>query len=478
MYNLRISLTAWARNTPRFRSYSSKSQPKLDAGTSRKDETDDKKEKNHKVEMKGHKYKDLAKEVLKSKKDEEKKILKGKRSLMVPQVARTDYIPQADIETEGLFAGYKPLFLGNSPLDSKSNDAILDGLFSSLKKLKNAQVNSDNNTVEIDVTEVLDELKKDNDELQKLHDKTPKIPWDASISGLVYNDEPFKGVPRSVVSKLKPFKLVKVEKMPKKHATKSEKIKLEFHNPKIKDDTTFVDLIQEVATNHKKGNTHGTTATEVVLNSRHKYETQKMDYAYKFQFVESDQRAFKNEVAKFTRLFSKEFMRRSNIRLMSDFKENYLPLYIYMDRSLQSRKRFQAFLYKRIWDYVDPLLNTMLPTFRTKEQSKKFENRIKLRIQSSVRDISEMIPSVYFTSATVDCLLHPSPVPGFGRIHWLNKRRRQNIFYGKQIGFDSYSAVNLRDRFNKVGKTYINYPVSLHWKTFNTAFSEWEHTFL
>lgn len=34
--------------------------------------------------------------------------------LLVPKVASTDHIPKKEVNTEGLFAGYRPLFLGNS----------------------------------------------------------------------------------------------------------------------------------------------------------------------------------------------------------------------------------------------------------------------------------------------------------------------------------------------------------------------------
>ena len=430
----------WLLATQRFYS-KSKGRPKsLDNSNQADEEQENESKPAKELVNQATNYQKLANEILYGGEAENrsgnKPLNDEKLSVIVPQVPSTDYIPRSDIDTEGLFAGYKPLFLGNSPLDTKSNDGLLDGLFSSLKKLKNAQINSENNTVEIDVSDVLHDLKKDNQELQRLHEKVPKIPWDASISGLVYNDQPFKGVPRSIVSKLKPFKLVRVEKRSQKHEEADEMIKLRFHSSRIKDEIRMVDLMEEPLKEKKKGNTYGTTATDVIISSKNKYETEKIDYAYKFQFIEADQRVFKNNVAKITRVLAKEFWKVSHANLASEFNQNYLPLYIYVDRSLQSRKMFQSFLYKKIMNYINPLLDTLSTKYESEEQTEKFRKRLLIKVDSIVENLSNYLPSVYFTGTTVDCLLHPSPVPGFGRIHWLKPSTRRNVFVGKNISKD------------------------------------------
>ncbi|QEU58554.1 hypothetical protein KDRO_A05750 [Kluyveromyces lactis] len=404
---------------------------------------------------------------------------KAQKSFLVPQVPSTDYLPREDLETEGLFAGYKPLFLGNSPLESNNNDVLLDGLFSSIRKLKNAQINSENNTVEIDVSDMLDDLKKDNQEYQRLHEKVPKIPWDASISGLVYNDEPFKGVPRSVVSKLKPFKLVRVEKKNSKDKeAKNDKIKLKFHGTRIKDDPTMVDLIQETSKKKERDNAFSTTDSDITQGTKVKYETEKIDYAYKFQFIGADQRIFKNNVSKLTRLFMKEFMKVRNVRLASDFKENYLPLYIYVDHSIQSRSMFKRYLRRNIMDYIRPLLMTLSHSYETKEQGRKFERRVMLKVDSIVNTLSEYLPSVYFKSEEVDCLLLPSPVSAFGRMHWLKPTKRRNVFWGKNVTNDYVFNLSYDMKVTRSGIKRMRYPINLHWKSFNNAFTEWEYSYL
>ncbi|CDO91860.1 unnamed protein product [Kluyveromyces dobzhanskii CBS 2104] len=404
---------------------------------------------------------------------------KTRKSFFVPQVPSTEYLPREDLETEGLFAGYKPLFLGNSPLESTNNDVLLDGLFSSIRKLKNAQINSENNTVEIDVSDMLEDLKKDNQEYQKLHEKIPKIPWDASISGLVYNDEPFRNVPRSVVSKLKPFKLVRVEKKNTKGKDMTnDKIKLKFHGTRIKDEPTIVDLVQETRKMKDKGSSLDTAGNNASQGNKSKYESERIDYAYKFQFVEADQRIFKNNVSKLTRLFAKEFLKVRNVRLASDFKESYLPLYIYVDNSIQSRVMFRRYLRTTITDYIKPLLVTLSHSYETKDLSKKFEKRVMFKVDAIVNTLSDYLPSVYFKGDEIDCLLLPSPVAGFGRMHWLKQTKRHNVFWGKNVSNDYVFNLNYDVKVTRSGIKRMRYPINLHWKNFNTAFNEWKYSYL
>lgn len=405
---------------------------------------------------------------------EEKKV-KGRRSYVVPQVPSTDYVPRADLETEGLFAGYKPLFLGNSPLETSRNDVLLDGLFSSIRKLKNAQINSESNTVEIDVSDMLDDLKKDNREYQKLHEKVPKIPWDASISGLVYNDQPFKGVPRSVVSKLKPFKLVKVEKkQPHREEELGKKIKLRFHGPRIKDEPTMVDLTQEAKKSRQNTNPSDLLMDSQSLHARNRYEASKVDFAYKFNFIEEDQRMFKHKVSKLTRLFAKEFMKVREIRLASDFKDNHLPLYIYIDYSGQSRAMLKRHLRRKMINYVSPLLMTLSHSYETKEQFEKFKGRVYSRIESISALLLEYIPSIRFKDPDVDCVISPSPVKGFGRIHWLKPTKRHNVFWGKNISNDYVFSLNYDVKVSRSGIRRMKYPVNLNTSSFDFAFSKWK----
>ena len=71
-------------------------------------------------------YQEFASEILKGKDDAKSKQPtnagwateesnpKAKKSLLVPHVPNTDYIPHSEIQTEGLFAGYKPCLLYTS----------------------------------------------------------------------------------------------------------------------------------------------------------------------------------------------------------------------------------------------------------------------------------------------------------------------------------------------------------------------------
>lgn len=156
------------------------------------------------------------------------KVFGSNLHLLVPKVASTEYIPIKEVHTEGLFAGYRPLFLGNSSFSSdmrkgKNFHALDDGL-------PNIQViDASEKDGKLDVQEIIEDLQKtslienvsDKEQFSSSHKRKPVIPWDASISGMVYNDMPFKYVPKNVISKMKPFKLMRIER--KSHAKNSKK---------------------------------------------------------------------------------------------------------------------------------------------------------------------------------------------------------------------------------------------------------------
>lgn len=429
-------------------------------------------------------YQEFASEILKGKDDAKSKQPtnagwateesnpKAKKSLLVPHVPNTDYIPHSEIQTEGLFAGYKPLFLGNSSLDEKRAD-VLDGLFTSLTKIKKG-TSAPNG--EINVQEILDDLQKDDtmETLKEKSHKKPVIPWDASISGMVYNDQPFKDVPRNVVGKLKPFKLLRIERRNKKDGKSDGMIKMKVHNPKIDDEPEVVDLLHENQRN-KFNQKFGTTDTDVVIDSRKKYEIEKVNYAHKHKFIKSDQHIFKTDVDKLNRFLAKEFYKLTKLTLYSEFKDYHLPLYIYVDKSISSKRIFQSFLRKRILNNITPLLTTICSSYPTEEQAEKFKSRVLIKIDTIVKDLSEYLPSVYFTGDVVDCILHPSPIPGFGRIHWLKPTKRHNVFWGKNIDSDFVFNLNKEYKVTRSGVRYMSYPINLHWKTFDAAFTEWDY---
>lgn len=122
-----------------------------------------------------------------------------KVSLRLPRVRDTNNISRRIVHLEGLFAGYKPLFLGNSSPETTIELQDMDDFLHS-----NTFIAS-NNTANDFLTNVNRPviISADFDESGS---KEKLIPWDASVGGMIYNDHPFKNVPRSIVRKLKVFK--------------------------------------------------------------------------------------------------------------------------------------------------------------------------------------------------------------------------------------------------------------------------------
>lgn len=413
-------------------------------------------------------YEQLASRVLNSK---QKKIhRKSNRTLLLPRVNSTDHLGQDEVQTEGLFAGYKPLFLGNSSIDMKTPE-LLDGLFSSLTKIKKATDDSKNG--EIDVQDILEDMQKSeplNASMRYENGKKPIIPWDASISGMMYNDQPFKGVPRTIVGKLKPFKLMRIEKKSKPKIKAHEMIKMQVYNSKINDEPEMVDMFQKSSCKSYHPN-----KTTVAASAQRKHYMEMTNYALKFKFVKSDRHVFKTDVDKLNRFLAKEFHKLTKLTIHSQFTECQLPLYIYVDKSISSKSVFQNFLRKRIMNHIEPLLTTILSSYDTEEQARKFKFRVMIKVNTIVKDLSEYLPSVYFTGDVIDCILHPSPILGFGRIHWLKPTKRHNVFWGRNADNDFVFNLKKDYRITRSGVRYMKYPINLHWKTFGDAFTEWDY---
>lgn len=404
-----------------------------------------------------------------------------KKHLFVPRVPSTDYIPAPEVQTEGLFAGYRPLFLGNSPFRGAKRSNALDNFFTSFANLK--VVEESKSSDEVNVQDIIEDLKRDTqDTLQnsKGRNRKPIIPWDASISGMVYNDQSFKDVPRNVVSRLKPFKMVRVEKksQQKNIGGRTTMIRMKVHNSKVTDETEMINLLNVYSTRKSTqswDNHYGAASKESAVNARKNYERVMKNYAHRHKFIKSDQRVFKTDVDKLNRLLAKEFQRQTNLSLNTVFGENFLPLYIYVDKSISSRRLFRQFLKKKIMEHVNPVLSTILSSYEAKEQAERFQAKIKLKIGNIVRELSGYLPSVYFTGESVDCILHPGPIAGFKRIHWLKPSKRRCIFWGKNIDMDYVFNTSGDYNVTRSGVKYMRYPVSLNWKTFDAAFSEWDY---
>ncbi|QLG73720.1 hypothetical protein HG535_0F02310 [Zygotorulaspora mrakii] len=405
-----------------------------------------------------------------------------RKSILVPKVPSTDYIPTRDVQTEGLYAGYRPLFLGNSPVRADRRYNALDNFFSSFANLKVAEDTKGSGAVS--VSETIEDLKRNNtdDNLQNSsgRNRKPIIPWDASISGMVYDDQAFKDVPKNVMSRLKPFKIVRVERnSDKKRQEKyTDLIKMKVHNSAMNDDSEIVNISRVAHVgqrNHIWDNDRSDSKNQAAMNARKNYQRESSDYAYKHKFIKSDQRTFKTDVEKINRLLAKEFYKQTGLTIKSELLKNQLPLYIYVDKSISAKILFRRFLKKRIIEDIEPVLATLLSSYDTRDQAERFQQKINLRINNIIRSLSEHLPSVYFTSKSVDCILHSSPISGFKRINWLKPHKRRCIFWGKNIEMDYFFHLNHEYNVSRGGVKYMRYPVNLHWKNFDGAFSEWDY---
>ncbi|SCU97365.1 LAME_0F19438g1_1 [Lachancea meyersii CBS 8951] len=391
--------------------------------------------------------------------------------ILVPKVGSTDHIQQDEVHTDGLFAGHKPLFLGSQSIDARTSRGGLRTIFSTLTKVKKA---TDGSTSEIDVRGIINDLKSEENtqEVWTNHDgvEKPVIPWDASISGMVYNDRPFKAVPRTVVDRLKPYKLIRVERKSKTAKPRApELIKLKFHNSKINDETFLIDINQAGSRRTPKPQW-----SESMAKSREAY-VQALTLLSQFKFIRSDQHVFKTDVNRLSMFLAKEFQKTTKLTVDTEFTGYRLPFYIYIEKTISSKILFRRLLLKRINDHTEPLLKTILSSYSNPEHGPKFEKRVRLKVKSLIEDLSEYLPSIFFSGNAVDCVSNVSPVKGFGRLHWLTYSKRRRVFWGRNIDNDFTFNIDEHYKMSRSGVRYMKHPLSLQCKTFREAFTEWEY---
>lgn len=407
----------------------------------------------------------------------------NKYPLLVPRVPSTDYITEPEIQKEGLFAGYKPLFLGNSPMNDKNSTTPLDNFFHSFANLK--VVEESQVVGEVNIQDVIEDLKRDipsgTMSNSKGRNRKPIIPWDASISGMVYNDEPFKHVPNNVVSKLKPFKMVKLEKRNDKITKQPDMVKMKVHNPKVNDEPEMINIFN-VQPSKRRPYRHkwidsndNEEGVDGAMMSKRKYDDEKVQFTNKHKFLRSDQRVMKQDIEKLNRVLVKELYKLTNLTVNMDFRERPLPFFTYVDNSISAKQALRHEIKKRVLNHIQPILSMTFSAYDNEEQAKKFQKRISARIRHTVHDLSEYLPSVYFARCSVDCVISESPIQSFRRLHWLKPRKRHNVIKGRNSDLDY--VFNLNNTFNvtRSGVKYMRYPVNLNCESFDEAFSEWDY---
>ncbi|AJT20970.1 hypothetical protein H821_YJM1443N00039 [Saccharomyces cerevisiae YJM1443] len=414
--------------------------------------------------------------------------------LLVPRVASTDYIPNKEVHTEGLFAGYRPLFLGNSgfPSDARKgkNFHELDDVLPNIQVVDASEKDG-----KLNVQEIIEDLQRTSlresihsmEQLPSSHKRKPVIPWDASISGMVYNDMPFKYVPKNIILKMKPFKLLRIErKSQAKNARKPTMIKLQFHNRRINDTPELVNLYHNKSRLHESlyntkplqesgYSSANTSKRQKMLKARSDFEHKLKNYAYKHTFIKNDQELFRNELTKLNKILAREFKKLTKLSIHNEFKREHLPLAVYVSKSKGTKKLFRRSLKMKIMDHIYPVYTTILSTLTNSRDSKKFENKIKAYIEKIIVRLSDEVPSTYFFQDGVDCIIQPSPIHNFKRMHWLRYAKRHNTFWGRTINKDVQVSFNDKYVVTRSGVRYTRYPTNLNTQLLETAFEEWDY---
>lgn len=423
---------------------------------------------------------------------------------LVPKVPTTEYISIADIETEGLFAGYRPLFLGKSTLEASEYFSRYDtrSLLSSLANSKLVDIlttSLENTEKRAQLRDALEEIKSSaSNGLDQTHDQgttgprtAPVIPWDASIGGMVYSDEPFRNVPRDVVSTLKPYQPVQGEATntttEKENDASNSMIVMKVHNPRINDDLEMINLFS-TGTGEKDnyynknpaGPSNSSTSKEIfksLAKTRDAFATEHKKMAYDHKFVNDDQQRIKKEIKTLLKYLSDVFYKQSGLSVFTNTKACLLPLHVYVQLSKASSRSTRNFLRQNIMDQIFPIYNSILASFDSPNESKQFEREVSAKVSEIVNRLSQNIPSICFTdsSKSVDCLTRSGPVPGFGRMYWLKPTKRYNTFWGRNSNKDFTLKLNNNTPVTRNGVRYMRYPNNIYWKPMKEAFDNWDY---
>ncbi|SSD59817.1 uncharacterized protein SCODWIG_01578 [Saccharomycodes ludwigii] len=335
-----------------------------------------------------------------------------KKQLILPHVPGNANIPNKDVQIEGLFAGPKPLFLGKSSIISDDKDLTpnyhtITDFFTTLEKIGEEDNDANNNNSthnSTDIGEVINAYRN-----KKKNSRKPIIPWEASISGLIYNDKPFRTIPKSLISKLKPFKLINLEKKNTKDSLYKDNgtVKFKVHNSFVNDEVEMVNLFDitddfsddrsNSKSDAKKNGpfSKSTLITDANL-AKEWYYREKMRYAEDYKFIKADQYVFKTYVTKLNKFLAKEFYKQTKLTINNQFRDHLLPLYIYVDKSICSKNRFQSYLRKKIIDNIEPILDTVCASYEDRKQAEAFHARVMIKVNAITKELSIYLPSVSY----------------------------------------------------------------------------------
>lgn len=400
---------------------------------------------------------------------------KRKKSLLVPRVQSTDHISKSDIHIEGLFAGFKPLFLGNSSIQTNEygrngNTSLLPGGTLNINDLLRFLTKGNEN-------KLVDVLTSDGEKLKK-----PVIPWDVSISGLTFDDQSFNKVPRKIVTNLKPFRIERKKRSD--NTVVNELIEMRVHNPKINDELELVDIFDKSNRNgqeyrkvqyNKEGKEiyHVLKKNAQIAKKRYKDDLKRI--AFRYKFVRDDQIELRNDTNRLNNFLLQKFYKMTKLQLLNEPRESILPLSIYFQSTKTSKRTLRNFLKRKVDEQILPVLATVVSSIESPTDANQFEERMHRNIKGVIKDLIYHLPSVYFRDSanSVESVVMPSPVPGFKRMYWLKYSKRKNTFWGKNIHKEYVFNMTREEIITRNGIKYLKHPISIYWKTIDEVFNEW-----
>lgn len=417
-----------------------------------------------------------------------------KKILWVPRVPGTDNIPNHEIQIEGLFAGYRPLFLGNSFFKSyrHNHPRLSNNFFHSITSLFDSKRKNGNLRIQDIIEDLKSELENSNlsqdDEhvSVKTHKdnnvRKPMIPWEASLSGIYYNDNSFKNVSNHTMSKLRPFKMFP-NNIKRKNSNKIQRdmIVMNVHNPNIDDKTEMINIYNK---NYNKSthyldrnkNSRQLRFEKEIRDNRKNLQVEYSKLIHRYKFLKHDSKQCRNNIESLSKYLGREFHKLHKMNFVLQLPEQKrFPLSCYINNSSASRRYFKRRLIKDIYILTEPFLKTLLNNTPSTESSATLQNRINLRIITTANNIVKTIPCVYFQNSESDCVIEKSAVPNFKRIHWLNYNKRHIIF--KDRNFNKEYVLKIFQNFSLTRSNirYMKYPVSLYCDKFEDVFATWSY---
>lgn len=375
------------------------------------------------------------------------------KSLWVPHIASTEHVEEQVIHMEGLFAGFKPLFLGKSSLPRS--------------------------TVRFSYSTPIKAIEDDSYYLE------PLVPWDMSISGVLKKDRHInRNIPKDVLRKLRPYHNINENVKNDDSMLKDELIKLKFHNSVVNDSLDVVNMFENYQ--NKPNSFQSAQDWKKYQDWQRKLKYQKSKYQmiwdkilYEHLPIKEDNVQIQSEIRDLERTLMKKFHNVTGLRSQrNETKPIIIPMQTYFQASICNHRKLKNLLLKTINNRLKPLLSTLAPHLGSKQDASNFEQDLlvtklklvnKLLVTIPCRDYNNPRPVfAVFTSVT-----YKSPVPGFKRMAWLYTKDRRKALGKKLIDKEYVYLDESKTSIPKRGSRAVHYPVHVSNVTIEQAFEDW-----